>query len=161
MSKTKKFSEHCRVFTDKYQQYSASTVSKWQRLNPLLLHVLQKKPTTAQISRLHFPHLTIKWHLWVDTWADRSQSKRILWWRTSSSISSRSYLTTERLMRGSVSGERSRVGANTIAMFSPLIMFWCWCSDTLHTCNTTYQLSPWQTHKKLVRETRTKSFPDN
>ena len=57
----------------------------------------------------------------------------MLWWRTNVSISSLSYLTTERLISGSVSGERSSVGANTIAMFSALIMFCCWCSDTLTT----------------------------
>ena len=47
------------------------------------------------------------------------------------SINSRSYLTADRLDSGSVSGERSRVGANTMARFSAFIMFFCWCSVTL------------------------------
>ena len=48
-------------------------------------------------------------------------------------MNSRSYLTAVREKRGSVSGERRRVGANTIAKFSAFIMFCCcfcvtlWC----------------------------------
>ncbi len=46
-------------------------------------------------------------------------------------MSSLSYLTAVRDESGSVSGERTNVGANTIARFSAFIMFFCCCSVTL------------------------------
>ena len=45
-----------------------------------------------------------------------------------SSINSRSYRTAVKLKTGSVSGERSSVGAKMIARFSAFIMFCWWCS---------------------------------
>ena len=59
------------------------------------------------------------------------QSNSKLWCSINISISSRSYLTAERLNRGSVSGERSSVGAKTMAKFSAFIIFFCCCSVTL------------------------------
>jgi len=73
----------------------------------------------------------------------------MLWCSTSSSMSSRSYFTTDRLIRGSVSGDRSKVGAKTIAMFSALIMFCCWCSETLTTPTMT---TPAQLLQQLLKQ---------